>query len=309
MTFVTDIFARSSIALRCLAWAAAALALLAPPAGAHPLAGRIFAVADGTELSEAELAARLAAAELVVLGEVHDNPLHHAAQARLVAALKPGGIAFEHIPARVEGVVNGLLSRGEPPEAIGEKIGWEDLGWPDWTHYAPILAASPGAHVAGGGVERPELMAAIREGAAAAWGPSAADWGLDLPFPDAVRADIEAEMVEAHCGMLPPTMAPGMVEAQRLRDARFAAALLRARQQGGEARAVLVTGNGHARRDRGVPLYLRTMAPDLPLLSVGILETAEGLESPADYPLPYDFVLFTAPAERPDPCEELRRKG
>jgi SAM-dependent methyltransferase len=78
-------------------------------------------------------------------------------------------------------------------------------------------------------------------------------------------------MIAAHCNMLPREAAGGMVEAQRLRDARFAAAAFRAFAAGGGQRAVLITGNGHARTDRGVPAYLKRVAPEVRVVSVGML--------------------------------------
>jgi hypothetical protein len=68
----------------------------------------------------------------------------------------------------------------------------------------------------------------------------------------------------------------------------------------------LLTGNGHARRDIGVPTWL---APDerARTISIGMLD--EGNLPPADaLAARYDAFIVTAPAERPDPCEELRKR-
>jgi uncharacterized iron-regulated protein len=86
-----------------------------------------------------------------------------------------------------------------------------------------------------------------------------------------------------------------MIEAQRARDAQMARALT------AHPAAVLIAGAGHARRDRGVPLYLPAGAR---VLSVAFLEVDgeiqdarryEGIES-------FDYVRFTAPQPREDPC-------
>ncbi len=65
----------------------------------------------------------------------------------------------------------------------------------------------------------------MREGAAAVFGAAAARFGLDAPLPEDEQAAREAEQAEAHCGALPAEMLPGMVEAQRLRDAALARAV------------------------------------------------------------------------------------
>jgi uncharacterized iron-regulated protein len=254
-------------------------------------------------MTEAGLVAALRNARIVVLGEVHDNAVHHARQARLVRRLRPGGIAFEMVPSASEEGIQVFLAQGGSRRGIGPAIGWDRLGWPDWALYAPIFAAAPDAYVAGGGVQRSALRIAINTTAAVAYGAGAADFGLDRPVDPVVRAEIEDEMIAAHCNKLPREAAAGMVEAQRLRDARFAAATLRASLEG-RGSAVLITGNGHARTDRGVPAYLRQILPSETVLSVGMVELVPGADAvSAAKGLPFDYVWFSDPAERADPCE------
>jgi uncharacterized iron-regulated protein len=259
----------------------------------------------GAVLSEPELAAALEQAQIVVLGEVHDNRIHHARQARLVRQLRPQGIAFEMVPGASEEGIQAFLAQGGGRGAIGPAIGWgrRAFGWPDWEMYAPIFEAAPMAYVAGGGVARADLRAAREGGAALAYGAGAGDLGLDNPLDAAVQIEIEDEMIAAHCNKLPRPAAVGMVEAQRLRDARFAAAALRALSRGGGRRAVLITGNGHARNDRGVPAYLRLTKPEVTVLSVGMIELAPGADpAAAAEGLPFDYIWMSDPAKRADPC-------
>ena len=280
-----------------------ALLLVAGCASVEPERPGAVIGADGAVLTEAELVAALRQAQIVVLGEVHDNPVHHARQARLVQQLQPKGIAFEMVPGASEEGIQVFLAQGGAPGDIGPAIGWDRMGWPDWDIYAPVFEAAPGAYVAGGGVARSDLRAAIKGGAANAYGDGADDLGLDQPLDAATRIEIEDEMIAAHCNKLPRKAAVGMVEAQRLRDARFAAATQRALAEGGGGQAVLITGNGHARTDRGVPAYLRLAAPRLTVLSVGMIELKPGADAAAAaHGLPFDYVWISDPAKRPDPC-------
>jgi uncharacterized iron-regulated protein len=99
-----------------------------------------------------------------------------------------------------------------------------------------------------------------------------------------------------------------MVEAQRLRDAAFAAAVLRARAMGGDGRVTMIAGSGHARRDRGVPASLAQAAPDLSVASLAMVELREA-EDWSAYAAGYDvdYLWLTAAAEREDPCEAFLR--
>jgi uncharacterized iron-regulated protein len=87
-----------------------------------------------------------------------------------------------------------------------------------------------------------------------------------------------------------------MVEAQRARDARMASVL--------KGESVLVAGAGHARRDRGVPLYL----PSDGIVSIAFMEVEDGKIRPQQYfngfatTVSFDYVWFTPRAVRGDPC-------
>ena len=261
---------------------------------------------DGARLSEAELVGELGEARVVVLGEIHDNPVHHARQARLVRALGPGGLAFEMVPEGSEEGVAVFQAQGAAPGEIGPAIGWERLGWPDWELYAPIFRAAPDAYIAGGAPARAEVQLAAQSSAAAAWGAGADDLGLDQALADETRRRLVEEMVAAHCDQIPRQTALAMIEAQRFKDAHLAKAVLRALARGG-APAVLITGNGHARTDLGVPAYLRRLAPEVEVLSVGQIELPAGADpGAAAGALSYDYVWFSEPHERGDPCEAFR---
>ena len=275
------------------------------PGSGHPLVGTIWNMATGARMTSAELVRALRQADYVILGEVHDNPEHHRRQARLTERIAPAGLAFEMIPEGSEEGIHVFLEQGGARSEIGPAIGWERLGWPDWQMYAPIFTAAPQAYLAGGAVPRTDLRKAVRDGAAAAFGAGAWDYGLSETLGPEIEAEMVQEMITAHCGRLPPAMAPGMVESQRLRDASFAHALRRAAKVGG-GRAVLITGNGHARTDRGVPAALAVAEPTARVLALGQIEVEDERTDLADYGgkegLPYDFVWFSPRAEREDPC-------
>jgi uncharacterized iron-regulated protein len=235
-------------------------------------------------------------AEIVILGEIHDNPTHHAIQAEVVAALEPAALVFEMIPQARENEVNALRAQDAGREAIAESLDWSESGWPDFGYYAAILEAAPEARVFGAGQPRADVERATVEGAASVFGPDAATYGLDQPLPPEELAAREAGMQAAHCGALPPDMLPGMVEAQRFRDAGLADAALWARTLAGDGRVVVITGNGHADRRRGMPAALAVADPEVSIFSVG------QFEAPPEDPGDYDLVVLAPAPDRGDPC-------
>jgi uncharacterized iron-regulated protein len=240
--------------------------------------------------------ASLPRADVVLLGEVHDNPHHHAFQARAIAHLAPRAVVWEMLTADQAAALPDDLTQ---PETVSRALDWANGGWPDFAMYHPIFLAAPGAVHLGAGVPRGAARAVFGQPLADVFGADAARYGLDRDLPPAAQAAREAEQMAAHCDALPVEMLPGMVAAQRLRDGVLARAVVAALDLAGGPVAVIM-GTGHARRDTGVPALLALAAPEASVVSVGAFETDPGAG------VPFDLVLISPPVERPDPCEAFR---
>lgn len=99
----------------------------------------------------------LTGADVVFLGEIHDNPAHHARQAELVAEIQPVALVFEMLTAEQAAQVTPDLMRDEA--ALQSALAWNDSGWPDFSMYYPIFAAAPEAAVFGAELPREEARA------------------------------------------------------------------------------------------------------------------------------------------------------
>jgi uncharacterized iron-regulated protein len=235
-------------------------------------------------------------ADIHVLGEVHDNPEHHRLQAEIVLRVQPAALIFEMLTPE-----QARAARGTPREdaaALSEALGWEGTGWPDFDMYHPIFAAAPDAEIFGAALDRETLTRARLHGAADAFGAEAMQFGL-VPLPAEDQAAREAEQAIAHCDMLPEELLPGMVEVQRMRDAHFARVAVEAHVETGGP-VVVITGNGHARKDVGIPASLAAARPDLAVVALGQLENEP--ESAA----PFDAIAIAPGPERDDPCAVFR---
>lgn len=258
------------------------------------------ATVHARQIEPAVLAA-LPSADVFILGEVHDNPSHHLNQAAALRIIGPTAVTFEMLTPEQAEIAQ---ARDRAGTALGVAMGWETSGWPPFSLYEPVFDAVGTARIYGMAVPRDRLSRAFEGGPAAGFDGDWARFGLDQPLPPAEQSAREAMQAEAHCDALPPEMLPGMVSAQRLRDAAFADTVLAALAETGGPVAV-ITGSGHARTDWGMPAALRRAAPDLRVLSIGQLEDHGDLP---DDP-PFDLWLVTAPAERPDPCAGLRARS
>ena len=242
------------------------------------------------------LATPVFAQDVFVLGEIHDNPAHHLEQAARVAVIEPAALVFEMLsPEQAAGAAGVDLA---DKAALEEALGWAETSWPDFDLYYPIFASAP-ADVAIYGAALPQeiVRAAVTEGAETLL--SGSGEAFLRPVDAEEQAQHEDLQHAAHCEALPAELLPGMVEAQRLRDAAFARVVAQAFEDTGGP-VVMITGNGHARKDWGVPAVLAYARPGLEVFALGQVE--DGTEPDA----PYDEVTSAPPTERPDPCAAFR---
>ncbi|MGR3503105.1 ChaN family lipoprotein [Pseudaestuariivita sp.] len=230
-------------------------------------------------------------ADVVILGERHNTAAHQAFQAQAIRALQPVAVVFEQLTPGEASRISGLLASGSLPDALAG----DGFHWPGLIDYLPVFEAAAGARVLGTAVPPEDMRRAFSDGAAAVFGAGAADYGLGTPLPDGEQNTREEMQFVNHCEAMPREMMPGMVDAQRLRDAVFARTVRAAVKAHGTP-VVLVTGWGHARKDWGVPVYLSRAAPELDVFALGLRESAEGADL-------FDQLITTAPeAGRGDPC-------
>ncbi len=235
------------------------------------------------------------AAQVVFLGEQHDNPAHHKLQAAWVDALDPRALVFEMLTAEQADLVTPENRANE--ETLESALGWEDAGWPDFAMYFPIFEAASDAQIVGAGLPRGEVQAMMDKDIATVLDPAvSARFGLDQALPSDQQAAREALQREAHCNALPESLLPKMVDVQRLRDAALARAALDAFERFG-APVVVITGNGHARDDWGAPHILRQANADLSVFSLGQGEAGQGPQGG------FDVVVDGPAVDRGNPCD------
>lgn len=246
------------------------------------------------------------AADVLLIGEVHDNAAQH--RLRLgwlesLAAARPLVLALEQFDSDRQADLDRALAADAADRTddvaararrVAEAAGFDFRSW-DWAHYGPVveLALRRSMPLVAANLSRRETSAVARGQAGTV--PEPSGWSAGD------RHALEASIRIGHCDLLPASRIAPMAAAQRARDARMADSVADARQRTGLP-VVLLAGNGHVRRDLGVPRYLADRRPEDRLFSIGLLEAGGG-PSPAGF----HRAEFTAPAQRGDPCESLRK--
>ncbi len=240
-----------------------------------------------------DVLSEFAEADVVILGEVHDNPAHHVVQAEITRHVSPNAIIFEMLS---EDQARTITSANKQDEATLEAaLDWNASGWPDFSMYYPIFSVTPEARIYGAQINRSMARQAMSEGVEAVLGDSAAELGLITSLPEAEQAEREVLQAKAHCDALPTEMLPAMVTVQRLRDAVLARTAIQALDETGGP-VIVITGNGHARADWGMPVYLRRLRPEINIVTLG--QGEDGRPPPGQF----DLVLSSTAPERDDPC-------
>lgn len=297
---------------------------MSPLVSDHVLAYKVWSARENgltTQFGDA-----FAKARFLLLGEVHDNPEHHQRQAVGIMMATRRDLTRGAVP--ITRVALEMLSEAQKPgleafagqapamrthENFSRAVDWDKSGWPPFEIYAPIIktALDNKLEIVAASPSRARAKAVGKDAKRALGEVATARLGLDQPLEAKLATALDGELVESHCGLLPPEALGGMAAMQRFRDAVMADSLLGQANEG----AILIAGNGHVRRDRGVPLYLerRGVKPD-DILAVMHVEVEDGKTDPALYvprapdgTAAADYVWFTPRQERPDPCEEMRR--
>jgi len=270
----------------------------------HALVGRIWDVRAGSFIDRRQLAGALRA-PLILLGEKHDNPDHHRLQRDVIAHLQRGGqlaaVSFEMLGSHQQELLDSLPA-GASEQQVREHLQWDEEGW-SWEFYGPMVLdlLRDGVTIRTANISESEMMA-IYQGES--------DPALTGVMSSEQMAQLNRDIDESHCGMLPSSQFPPMVRVQQTRDLVMARSL----QQSvpvGTGQRVLVAGNFHARRDLGVPNYLN--ADDARIVSLSFTEVDPASNDPVDYLQeavsgiqPYDYLWFTPAVSSEDYCEGMR---
>ena len=289
----------------------------------EPLVGSIYSVSDKNSVSFDTLAKKLATADIVLLGEQHDNPDHHMLQARVLRALgetrRPQTVAFEMITTEQAASLGACFTDDAcTPADVRKATNWDTGGWPEWELYAPVFDAAfeNKTQIVGADISRKTIRTISFHGVDALEPVWQRAYALDRPVPEFVYNGLAEEIREAHCGVVTEEMLPNMVSAQYARDAHMAAVLgEHCHDDSATGPTVLIAGFGHVRTDRAVPVQLPRFCGGKKTLSVAFVEVKNGLDNPVDYAerfntreLPFDYVWFTPRVDETDPCEEFKQQ-
>ncbi|WP_157315020.1 ChaN family lipoprotein [Chitinibacter sp. GC72] len=231
----------------------------------------------------------------VLLGEVHDNAEGHQQRvadlrAKVAAGWRPA-IALEQFDYEFQPQLSAAQSRcGSDTRCIIDAAQGSKR-W-DWAYYVPLLTLAQQYQLPllAANLSRADASKIVKTGFTAALKPELIERYQLAHIPAALLAGQIEAVRSGHCNQLPESLLPGMARAQIARDVLMADVMLESMKSTGRD-VVLIAGNGHVRRDLGVPQWLKSA----PLHSTAYLEAA-----PA--PGMYDSSVLVKAMQRGDVC-------
>lgn len=284
----------------------------------HPLAYKIWDVKRQQYIDQDALLKQALDSEYLLLGETHDNTYHHQHQAWILDNLaastkgKNSAVTFEMIDNSQYTKLKDVSLKSS--EQLISLLNTEPAGWEYEKYYLPVFNAviKAGFPVYAGSMGRTEFMDILRRGEDNL--PPHLKQTIDAgPLSEEQLKMMRHEIESSHCGMIHDKMVETMLLGQKVRDASMSQSLV-SNKSPTTSTMVLVAGSGHVRKDRGVPHYLRIDSASAKITTIAWLEVtpeATRIEDYANYwgagELPFDYVWFTPMADRPDPCEEMKK--
>ncbi len=237
-------------------------------------------------------------AQILLLGEKHDNGEGHrlraeALRARVEAGWRPA-IAMEQFDREQQPALDAAMRECGDADCVVARVITAKSSW-EWTFYKPIIALAMDYKLPllAANLSRTDAGKVINDGVTVVLdAEQVSRYGLDKPVPAAVLSRQISEVRSGHCGKLPDVMLEPMSLAQVARDIVMADTMRPFASRG----VVLIAGNGHVRRDIAVPYWLN--AQGLATWSVGYVETAGAAGE-------FDEERRIPAIERPNVCDSI----
>jgi uncharacterized iron-regulated protein len=285
----------------------------------HPLVGKLWDMNSQSYIDEAALLSRIKDANVLLLGEVHDNPLHHDFQKKLLQTQLDAGsrpsFLMEQFNSGSQADLDAALANTNRDDAFSSAADLIKFG--DWKLYVPLLSSAVDYKlpIIAANIASAQLQPVMKQGFNAYDPEDLKRIAVDEVWSENRENYLSQHIEGTHCGQISPQWRAGLVRGQRLRDALMVDAAVSSFGRG----IVAIVGRDHARRDIGLPLYFAARRPSIRMLSMGLVEVIPGNFLPQGYATetatgdaPYDVIWFSPRLDRSgrfDPCAGFEKSN
>ncbi|WP_130470041.1 ChaN family lipoprotein [Candidatus Magnetaquicoccus inordinatus] len=236
------------------------------------------------QLNPAALLPELLKADVIYLGEEHDNPHHHQIQLAVLQQLLQHGkkplIGFEFFSREqtpwlmhyTVGKPSSLPIKQplDPDQQLRVQLGWEKRE--DWSYYFPLLQLARQQHLTIFGADLPEglRLRLTREGLQSLTPLERSLW-RQTPFQHADYQQLMRDkLAQAHCGMASESLLDRLYETWLARNEAMAQSIV-AMSENNDSPIVIIVGAGHVTHNMGIYERVHALRPQLRQLNLGLI--------------------------------------
>jgi uncharacterized iron-regulated protein len=229
----------------------------------------------GKSLSYDDVVARMRAAQVILVGEQHDQATHHRLQARVIDSLgsEPGlVVGLEMVPWSLQEPLERFHKGEIDADGLAGALTWEETWGYDFELYRPVFDAGRSAKARFVALNAPrDVVRALAKNGVDGLAPDVKDAVPELDLTDVRhREDIFGIFKNHH----PPTGHGSMEKAferfylvQVLWDESMADRTSRALDDGAK-RVIVLAGNGHVAGYRGIPNRIARRKPTARIMTL-----------------------------------------
>lgn len=249
----------------------------------------IWSVQDQRYISQQQLWRELAQADVVIIGEKHDNQEHQRIELETLKQLADrrvqASVVLEMLNQDQQVLLDQVKQNPVDNEQLAQALNWS-TGW-DWQQYGTLVEylIEQDSALLAANFNR-EQIKALYHNAPNLTGSASTASSVQQKLTEQVRL--------SHCNKLPESQLAPMVAIQQNRDRLMATKLAHA-----DKPSALITGAFHARKDMGVPLHLQ----DLHVHNAKVLLLLEDKQVVPSNSA--DYIWYTTPAPEQDYCAQL----
>ncbi|MCC7071973.1 MAG: ChaN family lipoprotein [Deltaproteobacteria bacterium] len=239
-----------------------------------------FDGATGAAISFDDVVARARAAQVIVLGEQHDQATHHELQRRVVAALAAPNVrltvGFEMLSWSYQGALDRLADGKLDADAFAAEIDWKKAWGFPFELYRPIFQAAVdgGARMRALNAPR-ELVRAVRKKGIDKLSADELRQLPDLDLGDPLHREWFRGVFASGGHPATASDVDAFYTAQVVWDESMADGAARALADGAE-QVIVIAGAGHVARGRGIPQRVERRRPGVRVVSVVPLTGVDG---------------------------------
>ena len=306
-------------------------------ASENSLLETIWDIESGKVIKQEELIEHFLGAELIYLGEKHDNARQHEIQLQILEALidkgKRPSIGFEFFTIGQTSLLMNFTQPSEPimnikskdydPESVlRQALGWDHRSDEEWSYYFKLIEFARDNQLPAFATDIPwGLSSRITRVGVENLHPTELSLLLDTGLNDSEYEQLMLEeFTNVHCGYRNEEMFRRMYQAWIARNDAIAQSIVNTLEANPQKPVVMIIGFGHLRHGMGIPERIAYLRPETKQINFSMIEINLEPSSLESY-LPefeingrtfkqdFDYIWFTSRKDMEDPCKAFRKQS